>query len=282
MMIPGSKSIYDRNRHIWDMRVRQGAAHTRTASERDFQNPLKVVDPRGWLGNSVHGQRILCLAAGGGLQSVLLAAAGAEVTVVDLSPEMLVQDRRVAQSRGLTVRIVEGSMDDLSMLGDACFDVVIQPVSTCYVPDILRVYQEIARVTVASGLYVSQHKQPVNLQASALPGPQGYTIREGYYRHDPLPPALGEHEHRESGALEFLHRWEQLIGGLCRAGFVIEDLQEPNYADPMAAAGTFRHRSQFIPPYVAMKARRLAATPNAAPGPCCSHHHVGGAIVLPK
>ncbi len=242
--------------------MRQGAAHTRTASERDFQQPLQVVDPRGWLGQSVHGQRILCLAAGGGLQSVLLASAGAEVTVVDLSPAMLEQDRRQAASRGLTLRLLEGSMDDLSMLGDACFDVVVQPVSTCYVPDIVQVYKEIARVTVASGLYVSQHKQPANLQASAQPGPQGYAINEAYYRQGPLPPELAGYEHRESGTFEFLHRWEQLIGGLCRSGFVIEDLQEPNYADPMAAVGTFQHRSQFIPPYVAIKARRCPTSPD--------------------
>jgi SAM-dependent methyltransferase len=262
VMMLGSKSIYDQNRDIWNLRVRHRATHTRTASERDFQHPLQVVDPRGWLGKSVHGQRVLCLASGGGLQSVLLAAAGAEVTVVDLSPAMLEQDRRMASSRGLTLRIIEGSMDDLSMLADACFEVVIQPVSSCYVPDIVRVYQEVARVTVTAGLYLSQHKQPTSLQASALPGPQGYTIPEVYYRREPLPPTLGAYEHREGGALEFLHPWEQLIGGLCRSGFVIEDLQEPNYADPRAAVGTFRHRSQFIPPYVAIKARRTSTRSN--------------------
>ena len=258
MIIPDSTSVYEQNRRVWDQRVRQGAAHTRMATARDFLTPLQVVDPRGWLGKSVRGQRVLCLAAGGGLQSALLAAAGAEVTVVDLSPAMLEQDRHVAVSRGLTVRIIEGSMDDLSMLGDASFDIVIQPVSTCYVSDITRVYREVARVTVAAGLYVSQHKQPTSLQASARPGPQGYTIQDDYYRHEPMPQTLGVHEHREPGALEFLHRWEQLIGGLCRSGFVIEDLQEPNYADAMAESGTFRHRSRFIPPYVAIKARRTA------------------------
>ncbi len=252
-----SHDIYDQNRRIWDARVDKRAAHTRMASERDFQSPLQVVDPRGWLEKSVRGQRVLCLAAGGGLQSVLLASVGASVTVMDLSPAMLEQDRLMAASRGLTLNIVQGSMDNLSMLEDACFDVVIHPVSTCYVPDVVRVYREVARVIVAGGLYLSQYKQPTSLQASALPGPQGYTVNDVYYRHGPVPPALGEHEHRESGALEFLHRWEQLIGGLCRSGFVIEDLQEPNYADPAATAGTFRHRSQFVPPYVAIKARRI-------------------------
>lgn len=262
-----SNHIYDQNRRIWDARVHQRAAHTRMATERDFQRPLRVVDPRGWLEQSVHGQRVLCLAAGGGLQSVLLASVGARVTVVDLSPAMLEQDRSMAASRGLTLRIIQGSMDNLSMLEEASFDVVIQPVSTCYVPDVVRVYREVARVTVAGGLYLSQHKQPTSLQASALPGPQGYTVNDVYYRHEPVSSALGEHEHRESGALEFLHRWEQLIGGLCRSGFVIEDLQEPNYADPAAIEGTFRHRSRFIPPYVAIKARRVGPDKGVAASP---------------
>lgn len=250
------KQVYERNRRVWEARVRKRLSHTRMASERDFKAPLKVVDARGWLGGSVLGKRVLCLAAGGGLQSVLLAIAGAEVTVVDLSPAMLDQDRHMAAVRGVQLRLIEGSMDDLSMLGNACFDVVMQPVSTCYVPDILRVYREVARVTAPGGLYLSQHKQPTNLQASALPGQQGYTINASYYRAEALPSVIGDHEHRETGAVEFLHRWEALIGGLCRSGFVIEDLQEPHHADPMAPPGAFGHRSRFIPPYVALKARR--------------------------
>jgi SAM-dependent methyltransferase len=256
MLKPSKQQIYNHNSSVWNARVQKRLLHTRMASERDFKTPLAVVDPHGWIETGVVGKQVLCLAAGGGLQSVLLAAAGATVTVVDLSPAMLAQDRRVAAARGLSIRIVEGSMDDLSMLGDAGFDLVVQPVSTCYVPDIVAVYQEVARVTRAGGLYLSQHKQPTNLQASALPGALGYVISEVYDRREPLPPVLGDDEHREHGAIEFLHRWEDLLGGLCRSGFVIEDVREPNYADPAAPPGAFRHRSQFIPPYVALKARR--------------------------
>jgi SAM-dependent methyltransferase len=248
--------VYEHNRRVWDARVRHRLAHTRMASARDFEDPLSVVDARGWMGGSVRGKRILCLAAGGGLQSVLLAAAAADVTVVDLSAAMLAQDREMAAARGLHIRTIEGSMDDLSMLQQAYFDIVIQPVSTCYVPVVQNVYQEVARVIVPGGLYLSQHKQPVSLQASALPGPHGYTINTAYKRSEPLPLMIGKSEHRERDAAEFIHRWEDLIGGLCRSGFVIEDLQEPDYANPMASSGSFGHRSQFIPPYVAIKARR--------------------------
>ena len=131
------------------------------------------------------------LAAGGGRQSALYAAAGAIVTVVDLSPEMLARDREVAKDRGFSIRAVEASMEDLSALGEAQFDLVAQPVSTCYVPNVAKVYREVARVTVDGGLYISQHKQPASLQADVRPSSRGYEIIQPYYRSSPLPPASG-------------------------------------------------------------------------------------------
>ena len=48
------------------------------------------------------------------------------------------------------------------------------------------------------------------------------------------------------------------MGGLCRAGFAIEDLVEPSRADDQAAVGEIGHRARYVPPYVRIKARRLA------------------------
>ena len=149
-------------------------------------------------------------------------------------------------------------MDALPMLGDGEFDIVIQPVSTCYLADIRPVFREVARVTRDGGLYVSQHKSPTSLQADIQPEAAGYRIREPYYRAGPLP-ASEPCRIREPGTLEFLHRWEELIGGICLAGFVIEDLVEPMHADAEAVRGTFGHRSRYVAPYVRMKARRVAA-----------------------
>ena len=67
---------------------------------------------------------------------------------------------------------------------------------------------------------------------------------------------------REAGCAEYLHPWSELVGGLCRAGFVVEDLTEPDHADPRAPAGSPGHRARFLPPYVRIKARRVK---NAAP-----------------
>ena len=70
--------------------------------------------------------------------------------------------------------------------------------------------------------------------------------------------------HREEGTLEFLHRWEELIGGLCRSGFVVEDLAEPPHARSDADPGSFGHRSRWVAPYVRIKARRVATGASAA------------------
>lgn len=259
--------VHEHNRRAWDERVRQAGFHTESARARDFLDPLPAVDDCGWLDGNVRGQRVLCLAAGGGKHSVLLAAAGAEVTVVDISPLMLELDRRLASERKLNVRVVEASMDDLSMLADASFDVVLQPVSTCYVPDILKVYREVARVTASGGLYISQHKQPASLQTEVLPAARGYVLAEPYLRSGPLPAVIEGCLHREAGTMEFLHRWQELIGGLCRAGFVIEDLVEPKHGDLSAEPGGFKHRSAFVPPFVTMKARRVGGGREADAGP---------------
>lgn len=254
-------SIHEHNRRAWDERSRRGGWHTEAATDQDFLNPLAAVDDCGWLGGDVRGRRVLCLAAGGGKHGPLLAAAGAEVTVVDLSPAMLEQDRRVAAARGLRLRTVEASIDDLSVLPEVGFNIVIQPVSTCYVPDVAAVYRAVARVTAPGGLYISQHKQPASLQAAAQPAGLGYALIEPYYRTGPLPSAMDGLGHREGGTLEFLHRWGELLGGLCRSGFVLEDLVEPRHADPRAEPGSFGHRCCYLPPFVTFKARRLGEAP---------------------
>ena len=254
-------SVNDHNRDAWDELARQQVPLARPAGEKEFAKPQFIINPFGWVDFEVRGRKVLCLAAGGGKHSILFAAAGAETTVVDISPVMLDLDRKAAAERGLKVNAVEASMDNLAALPEAHFDLVVQPVSTCYVPSIAPVYREVARVTAPGGLYISQHKQPANLQASLRLLPVGYSLLEPYYRSGPLPPVPSGSALRESGTLEFMHRWDELLGGLCRAGFVIEDTFEPRHGDGTAAPSSFAHRCWFIPPYFAVKARRKAGPP---------------------
>ncbi|MBM83706.1 MAG: SAM-dependent methyltransferase [Planctomycetaceae bacterium] len=236
-----------------------GSQFAKVATDEECQNALRILDGRGWLPDDVTGLNVLCLASGGGWQAILYASAGANVTVVDLSRSMLDLDDREAARRNLEVKTVEASMESMPELLDASFDIVHQPVSTCYVPDVFAVYAEVARVLRPGGVYISQHKQPTSLQIAERDDRDRYVIGVGYYHEGALPKTYDD-SYREAGAVEYLHRWEQLVGDLCRCGFVIEDLREPYRGDPKAKPGHYRHRGLYVAPYLRIKARRVSTS----------------------
>lgn len=252
---------HEHNARAWDRLAREQATLARPAVDEAFG------DPRGWLGaggsqgrrwlpERLDGLEVLCLASGGGKHGPLYAAAGAKVTVLDISPAMLDLDRQVARERKIDFSIVQGSIDDLSMLGCGRFDLVIHPVSTCYVPDVMRVFRGVAQVTKPGGVYISQHKAPASLQATLEPTASGrYELLHPQTVDGPLPPGPPSRL-RESGTHEFVHSLAALLGGICAAGFAIEDVSEPDHTRPAATAGSFAHRAAYLPPYLRVLARR--------------------------
>lgn len=260
-----SADVIAQNRRVYDQMVAKRQALCRPASSDDMLDPLGTIDPAGWVGGDVHRWRVLCLAAGGGKHGPLFAQAGADVTVVDISGAMLDLDRRAAQQYGLKIDTIQANMQHMPMLADDSFDLVIQPVSTCYVQDVLPVFSEIARVLRSGGLYISNHKQPTSLQGSVLPDQRGqYWIEHTYYRSQAVPApqrrSVAGCRLREDGAVEYLHRWEELVGGICRSGMLIEDLVEPLHGKAEAPPGSFAYRAAYIAPYVCIKARRVERT----------------------
>ncbi len=260
------------NAGAWDRLAAVGVPLTRPAADSAFD------DPRGWLGGGgtagrpwipsrLDGLEVLCLAAGGGKHGPLYAAAGGRVTVLDISAAMLALDRAVARERRIDLEILRGSMDDLGMLAAGRFDLVIHPVSTCYLPDVAGVFREVARVTRPGGLYISQHKAPASLQATLEPGCSGrYEMQhpQPAGAAGPLPPEPPSRL-REAGTLEFIHSLSALLGGICAAGFMIEDFCEPSHVQPGNPPGSFAHRAAYLPPYVRILARRAGGGTVAAP-----------------
>ena len=127
------------NSKAWDALVEQGDKWTIPADEDtiararkgDWSVQLTSVKPtpREWFPEDMTGLEVLCLASGGGQQGPVLAAAGANVTVLDASEKQLAGDRLVAEREGLSIKIVPGDMADLSAFADASFDLVFNPVS---------------------------------------------------------------------------------------------------------------------------------------------------------
>ncbi|MCY2976808.1 MAG: class I SAM-dependent methyltransferase [Planctomycetota bacterium] len=253
-------NITAKNSNAWDRMARSGHVLATPATDEELRNPLRSVDEIGWLGGSIQGWRVLCLAAGGGRHGPLYCAAGAEVTVADISPGMLEIDREVAMQRKMDIRLIECDMCDLSSLQKEEFDLVVHPVSTCYIDRPSAVFHEVARVLRTGGLYISQHKQPMNLQASLVPNEGNYVIERPATSGSISAQATLPSRLREPGTDEIIHSLQSILGGICRAGFVIEDLVEPHHAKPDHPPGSFGHRCSYIPPYIRIKSRRLQNT----------------------
>ena len=249
-----------RNQMAYDRMARTGHILAKTVFAEELLRPLEIVDGAGWLGSSIRGWHVLCLAAAGGRHSALYHAAGATVTVLDISDGMLELDRRVSQELKFNVRLIQGTMLDMPMLRDAEFDLVVQPVSTCYVADVSQVFSEVSRILKPNALYVSQHKQPINLQASLRTQNSKYTIDTEIGTLAQSAKADEPSPLREPNTREFAHSLDSILGGICRNGMVIEDIHEPNHAKKDSVADTMGHRSRFIPPYLRIKARKWAAS----------------------
>ena len=116
----GSRSAaHATNARVWDAYARNERRFARPVSDKEFTQRVQAVSSDPFLAGSLVGRQLLCLGSGGGMQSALYAAAGAHVTVVDISPEMLALDREVATDRGLMVTTVEASIDCLEAMPDA-------------------------------------------------------------------------------------------------------------------------------------------------------------------
>ncbi|PNY36446.1 hypothetical protein C2E31_12675 [Rhodopirellula baltica] len=152
------------NRQAWDNIARSRnrwftpapAEQIARASSGDFTLRLTACKtiPMDWIGN-VQGKRILALAAGGGHQGPILAAAGASVTVVDISEGQLEIDRRMADEHQLDLVTLQADMADLAGLDDASFDMVINPCSVNFAPDVRPIWQEAARVLCDHGVLIA-------------------------------------------------------------------------------------------------------------------------------
>ena len=260
-----SKVTLLKNAAAWDRLAKAHDALASPACDEAFTDPRNWLGTGGpadrpWLPSSLRGLEVLCLAAGGGKHGPIYAAAGASVTVVDLSASMLDLDRQVARERKLHLELIQSSMDELTMLKNDYFDLVIHPVSSCYLPTLKQVFSEIVRVCRPGGLYMSQHKSPRSLQSSLQPNLDGryellFPECQSADNSGALPPAPPSRL-REAGTDEFVHSLTDILGGICRAGFSIEDFFEPNEGDQEAVRGSFTHRAAFLPPYIRVLARK--------------------------
>ena len=235
--------ILQHNRESWDKNVAEGCpwsvpveseqiAAARKGDWEIYLTPTKPV-PKEWVGD-LAAKTVLCLAAGGGQQGPIVAAAGANVTVLDFSPAQLNVDREVMQREGLDYPLVDGSMDDLSMFEEESFDLIIHPVSNCYVPDVHPVWRECHRVLRAGGTLLAAFCNPVMYIFDPVKVAEGklevrYSLP--FSDAETLDPKDREWMIAQKEAFQFGHLLEDQIGGQIAAGFAITGFMEDYMPD---------------------------------------------------
>jgi SAM-dependent methyltransferase len=254
-------NVVDYNRAAWDRQVEGGqnpwtqpVSSERIAAARRGEWSIVLTEqkpiPREWFPAypSLAAFSVLCLASGGGQQGPVLAAAGANVIVFDISPQQLEKDRFVAERDGLQIRTVQGNAADLSPFADDCFDLIVHPVSNVFMPDVRPVWREAYRVLRKGGallsgfmnpdIYVFEPERADGVLVAKYPLPYSDLT---YHTEEEIKQLFGD------SPLEFSHTLADQIGGQLDAGFVIAGFYEDRNARGEQAA-------RFMPTYFATRA----------------------------
>ena len=204
----------------------------------------------------LEGKEVLCLAGGGGQQSVEFSLLGAKVTVFDLTPEQLELDQLAAEHYGHEIMTIQGDMRDLSGLPSNRFDRVYQPISSLFVPDMREVYRGVAKVLKPDGLYYSSYTYP-RLYMAEKKGWDG----EAYVVRLSQPHVSGRILERESDDLmnfdegtffgEFNHLLSDIINGQIAEGLRIvgvwENPRPHEYEYSKLTPGSEEHEQSILP-----------------------------------
>jgi len=252
------------NRARWNALVEADVMYAQPWLDMTPDTARALVDPQGVMGD-VRDQAVLLLAGGGGQQSAAFALLGARVTVLELSDAQLERDRAALAHYGFSAALHQGDMRDLSRYAPASFDVVWQPYSINFVPDVGAVFDQVARVIRPGGLYhLAWHNPFIKGIEDRDWTPGGYLLRKPYRDgemqfdddHWEFEGADGDSV-RLPGPREFNHTLSTVLNSLIARKFAILGLWEDfNRADPSAALGTWEHFTAVAPPYFDLWARR--------------------------
>lgn len=227
-------NILEHNSRAWDKAVDEADEWTLPVSPEVVERarngdwsivltPEKPV-PRDWFGE-IKGKKVLCLASGGGQQAPILAAAGGHVTCFDNSAKQLEQDRLVATREGLQIRLEKGDAADLSRFADETFDLIVNPCSNLFMPELQPIWSECFRVLEPAGeLLVGIIKPVVYIFDRHEDENNGrLVVRHSlpYSDKDSLTEAELAELIENGEPLEYSHTLEEQFGGQIAAGFHI-------------------------------------------------------------
>lgn len=136
----------------------------------------------------------------------------------------------VAAREGLKITTKQGDMRDLSAFGNESFDIIVHPVSNCFVDDIEKVWKECYRVLKREGILIAGFCNPLIYIFDFEQWDKNKKLvikhKIPYSDLEQLPKNQLEERLEAKDTLEYGHSLEDQVGGQIKAGFVINGFYE--------------------------------------------------------
>jgi len=245
------------NRERWNALARANIEFSRPFLDYTIED-ARIRIGRHEILTDVRGKKVLCLASGGGQDSVAFGLLGAQVTVLDLSDVQLERDRQAAAYHGLATTMIQGDMRELSIFADQTFDIVWQIYSINFVPSVEAVFRGVARVLRPGGIYFLQFANPFthSVDESAWDG-KAYPLQHIYLEGEDLSRLFPDWDITQPdgtklkirGPHEFRHTLSSVLNTLVRNKFILVGLWECLVRNENPAPGSWDHFTQVSPPW---------------------------------
>ncbi|MFW9919087.1 MAG: class I SAM-dependent methyltransferase [Candidatus Thorarchaeota archaeon] len=238
---------------------------TRISLNNFHYNPYGPGDKELGIIGDVKGLDVLDVGCGCGQNSIVLSKWGAKsVTAIDQSESQLDYAKRLAKREKQDIRILKCDMEDMSILPDDSFDLVVSSHAMNYASNIEKVFMECSRVLRYGGRIIICMAHPIwivlgeALEKGNLNSIANYfdTKRERW-----------DWERRSGEKIATFEstpwRLSQIVNALCNARFIIKRLEEPRgyskeemrkipadaipYADAMWRNEEFIKANQIVP-----------------------------------
>jgi SAM-dependent methyltransferase len=249
--------IHHTNRQRWNALAKANIEFSQPFLDYTAEDARRRIGRHGIL-KDVEGKNVLCLASGGGQDSVAFGLLGAQVTVLDLSDVQLERDRQAAAHHGLSTTTIQGDMRDLTIFADDTFDIVWQVYSINFVPAVEPVFRGVARILRPDGIYFVQFANPFthSVNEEAWDG-NAYPLQHLYLDGEDLLRYYPDWDVKQPDGVkvklpsphEFRHTLGPLMNTLVRYGFIFLGLWECSELEEEPLPGSWAHFTRVSPPW---------------------------------
>lgn len=208
----------DEIKNCWDQKANQWK---KWIGDLGDNNRFFTSDPVLWkFAGNISGLKVLDAGCGTGYLSILMAQKGATVTGVDISPNMILEAQSMAAEKNVKIDFRVDSCEDLNTFESESFDLIVSNYVLMDLPNLDAAISNFHRTLKNDGRVVCVFAHPFM---------SGLGEEENYFDEVRKVERWGPFD----TDFIFFHRpMSQYWKSFKKAGFLIEDFEEPVVQDP--------------------------------------------------